>query len=74
MHKLSTALLIILSLLAGATLYLATLPKPVLQDVVLDLTGADAFDRCRYAGYCRKGMQAPRPTRYRLAPPDLDRA
>ena len=73
MQKLSTALWVILSLLAGAGLYVAILPKPVLQEMVSDLTGANAFDRCWLARHRRKAIQAPPPMRYRLAPPDMDR-
>ena len=64
----------LISFLAGATLYLAVAPNPVIEAIVQDLNGNSVLDRCVQASRCRKVQQAPaRPGHYRMAPDGLDR-
>jgi|GEM_PF-1792628 len=61
--------------LAGAALFLATRPAPVLQALVDGLRGPNLFERCRDAGACsRLEMTPPAPKRRELPPSDMDRA
>jgi hypothetical protein len=61
--------------LAGAGLFLATRPAPMLHALVLQLQGPGLMERCRQAGACAKldivPVQQPRPRE--LAPADMDR-
>jgi len=62
--------------LAGASLFLATRPAPVLHALVLELKGVGLIERCRQAGAC---SQHPAPTHpperpLPVLPPDMDRA
>jgi hypothetical protein len=64
----------LISFLAGATIYLAVAPNPVIEAIVQDLNGNSVLDRCVQASRCRKVQQAPaRPGHYRMAPDGLDR-
>ena len=75
MRPLGTLVWLFLSFLTGAALYLAVAPRPVLDAIVEELTGASEFDRCVHAARCLKAMQAPdQPSHFRMAPADLDRA
>jgi hypothetical protein len=75
MRQLGTLFWLLVSFTVGAALYLAVAPKPVLDTIVQDLTGASEFDRCVYAARCLKAMQAPsEPSHYRMAPADMDRS
>ena len=75
MRGLSVVLLLALGFLAGAGLFVATRPRPVLHALVLELQGAGLFERCRQAGACaRLDINPPQDTRPRKTPPaDLDR-
>lgn len=65
----------LVSFLAGAALYLAVAPNPVLEAIVQELNGTNVFDRCVRAERCRKVRQAPgNPGHYKMAPAGLDRA
>jgi hypothetical protein len=61
--------------LAGAGLFLATRPAPVLHALVLELEGPGLFERCRQSGACTKLEIAPpqQPQQRKTAPADLDR-
>jgi hypothetical protein len=76
MRGLTIVLLVVVGFLAGAGLFLATRPRPVLHALVLELQGAGLFERCRQAGACaRLDIKPPPQTRPRELPPaDLDRA
>ncbi len=64
----------LISFLAGATIYLAVAPNPVIEAIVQNLNGASVLDRCVQASRCRKVQQAPaRPGHYRMAPAGMDR-
>jgi hypothetical protein len=74
MQLLKTLVWLFVSFLTGIGLYLAVAPRPVLDAVVQELTGASEFDRCVQAARCLKAMQAPSgPNHFRMAPADLDR-
>ena len=76
MRRLLMVLLFVTAFLAGAGLFAATRPRPVLDAFVMELTGAGLFERCRQAGACEKPA-APRPppaSRPPQTPPDMDRA
>ena len=61
--------------LAGAALFLATRPAPVLQALVEGLRGPNLFEQCRDAGACAKsGPEVPPPRERKTTPPDMDRA
>ena len=61
--------------LAGAGLFLATRPAPVLHALVLELKGVGLIERCRQAGACAQTSPAVPPPRLRkTTPPDMDRA
>ena len=61
--------------LAGAGLYLATRPAPVLQALVDGLRGPNLFERCRDAGGCAHlEIAPPAPKRREMPPSDMDRA
>jgi len=62
--------------LAGAGLFLATRPVPVLQALVDGLRGPNLFERCREAGACAHLEIAPPPApkRREIPPSDMDRA
>ena len=61
--------------LAGAGLFLATRPAPVLQALLQDLKGVHLIERCRQAGACAKsGPEVPPPRERKTTPPDMDRA
>jgi hypothetical protein len=61
--------------LAGAGLFLATRPEPVLRALVLDLKGVRLIERCRQAGACGEtGPAVPPPRLRKTTPPDMDRA
>jgi len=62
--------------LAGAALFLATRPAPVLQAWVEGLRGPNLFEQCRDAGACAHLDLAPPPApkRRELPPSDMDRA
>lgn len=76
MRWLNGVLLFVMAFLAGAGLFLATRPRPVLHALVLELQGGGLFERCRDAGACAKLDIAPpqQPHPRELAPADLDRA
>ena len=76
MRGLSVVLLFVTGFLAGAGLFVATRPRPVLHALVLQLQGAGLFERCRQAGACaRLDIKPPPLTHPREMPPaDLDRA
>ena len=60
--------------LAGAALFLATRPAPVLHALVLELKGVGLIERCRQAGACAKsGPEIPPPRQRQTTPPDMDR-
>lgn len=61
--------------LAGAGLFLATRPVPVLQALV-DGLRPNLFERCRDAGACAQLEMAPPPApkKRELPPSDMDRA
>jgi hypothetical protein len=75
MRWLTTVLTFILAFLAGAGLFLATRPPPVLRAIVLELQGPGLFEQCRKAGACAQLNLAPppQPRPRELAPADLDR-
>jgi len=61
--------------LAGAGLFLATRPAPVLQALMQDFKGVHLIERCRQAGACAKsGPEVPPPRERKTTPPDMDRA
>jgi len=61
--------------LAGASLFLATRPAPVLHALVLELKGVGLIERCRQAGACAKsGPEVPPPRLRQTTPYDMDRA
>ena len=61
--------------LAGAALFLATRPAPVLHALVLELKGVGLIERCRQAGACAHlEMTPPAPKRRETPPSDMDRA
>jgi len=62
--------------MAGAGLFAATRPKPVLDAFVMELKGVGLIERCRQAGACAQLDLAPPPDpRPRETPPaDMDRA
>lgn len=61
--------------LAGAAIYLAAAPNPVIHTIAEELTGTNVFERCVKAQRCRKLQQAPvKPGHYHMAPAGLDRA
>ncbi|HJT42826.1 MAG TPA: hypothetical protein VJ750_04920 [Rhizomicrobium sp.] len=62
--------------LGGAILFLATRPAPVLNAMVIELTGGNLFDRCREAGACGQQVSPPvlPATQPPSPPPDMDRA
>ena len=69
-----TLIWFLMSFLAGATIYLAVAPNPVIEAIVQELNDTNVFDRCVQAQHCRKVQQAPaRPGHYRMAPDGLDR-
>jgi len=76
MRWLTAALLFAMAFLAGAGLFLATRPAPVLRALVMELQGPGLFERCRKAGACAQlnlvPPQQPRPRE--MAPADMDRA
>ncbi len=74
--RLTAILWFVAAFLAGAGLFLATRPAPLLHALVLDLKGVGLFERCRQAGACSKSLTphvppSPKPP---PLPPDLDRA
>jgi len=76
MRWLTAALLFVMAFLAGAGLFLATRPAPMLHALVLELRGPGLFERCRQAGACAKLELAPpqpQPRPREKAPADLDR-
>jgi hypothetical protein len=76
MRWLTAALLFVMAFLAGAGLFLATRPAPLLRALVLELRGPGLFERCRQAGACAKLELAPpqpQPRPREKAPADLDR-
>ena len=76
MRWLTAAAMFAMAFLAGAGLFLATRPAPVLHALVLELQGPGLFERCRKAGACAKldmpVPQQPRP--HEMAPADMDRS
>ena len=76
MRWLTAAAMFSMAFLAGAGLFLATRPAPVLHALVLELQGPGLFARCRQAGACAKldmpVQQQPRPRE--MAPADMDRS
>jgi hypothetical protein len=63
----------VVAFLAGAGLFLATRPRPVLNAFVIELRGGGLFERCRKAGACATPA-APHPLPGPRTPPDMDRA
>ena len=62
------------SFVAGAAIYLAVAPMPVVQAIVQDLKGSNVLDRCVKAARCRKVQDNPaKPGHYQMAPAGLDR-
>jgi hypothetical protein len=75
MGRLTAVLWFVVAFLAGAGLFLATRPRPVLHALVQDLKGTGLIERCRQAGACGKPQPAAPPPRLRqTSPPDMDRA
>jgi hypothetical protein len=75
MRWLPTALGVTAAFLMGATLAIATNPRPFFREFVAALTGASYIDRCRHAGACNAVQGVPPAPRKRLKPPaDMDRA
>ena len=64
-----------IAFLAGAGLFLATRPAPMLHALVLQLQGPGLMERCRQAGACAKLdiVPVPQPKPRELAPADMDR-
>ncbi|HKY18125.1 MAG TPA: hypothetical protein VJL82_04270 [Rhizomicrobium sp.] len=75
MQRLTAVLWFVAAFLGGAALFLATRPAPVLNAMVIELTGGNLFDRCREAGACGKaGQPPPLPaSRPPQLPADIDR-
>ena len=75
MRGLTAAVWFVAAFLAGAGLFLATRPAPVLHDLVLNLKGGHLIERCRQAGACtRSGPEVPPARLRKTTPPDMDRA
>jgi hypothetical protein len=74
-RTLTASLWFVAAFLAGAGLFLATRPAPVLQALMQDLKGVHLIERCRQAGACAKSGPEVPPARLRkTTPPDMDRA
>lgn len=75
MRQLLAVLWFVTAFLAGAGLFLATRPTPVLNALVIELQGDGLFERCREAGACDKTIAPhPLPAVRPQTPPDMDRA
>jgi hypothetical protein len=74
-RTLTAAIWFVAAFLAGAGMFLATRPAPVLHDLVMDLKGGHLIERCRQAGACTKnGPEVPPPSQRQKPPSDMDRA
>jgi len=74
-RALTAAVWFVAAFLAGAGLFLATRPAPLLHELVLDLKGVRLIERCRLAGACAKsGPEVPPPRQRKTTPYDMDRA
>jgi hypothetical protein len=80
MRILTQLLLLATAIVLGVALAAATNPKPVLREIVLDLTGGP-MGACMRSPACRRLMDIPvrHPplpdrTHYQRAPADMDRA
>jgi hypothetical protein len=75
MRRTLTVLWFATAFVAGAIVFLATRPRPVLNEFVMELTGVGLFERCRQAGACEKPIAPhPPPASRPQSPPDMDRA
>ena len=74
MRPLITLSWFVTAFLAGAALFLATRPAPVLQALVEGLRGPNLFEQCRKAGACAQlESPPPAPRRHEMPPSDMDR-
>jgi hypothetical protein len=81
MRWLPTVLSVVAAFLMGAALAVVTNPRPLFRELISQVTGTNAFDRCIKAGSCNAVRGGPHDAPARIphfkrqeAPPDLDRA